>query len=65
MGKRESMDGFNLRLESFCKYCGDFEPIVRKTDITGYCDNTKKYLIDISCENNDKCLRMMEKLKNK
>ena len=59
------MDGFNLVLEEFCKYCGDFEADVEKIDISQVCDKTKKCMINISCENIDKCKRLKENLENK
>ena len=59
------MKGFDLRLEDFCEYCGDFEADIEKTDVTCYCDKTKRYRIDITCANIDKCRRIKENLANK
>lgn len=59
------MDGFNLVLEEFCKYCGDFEEDVEIIDISCVCDKTKKCMINISCKNIDKCIRLKENLENK
>ena len=42
------MKGFDLRLEDFCEYCGDFEADIEKTDVTCYCDKTKRYRIELT-----------------
>lgn len=59
------MNGFHLILQDCCPYCKDFEPKLIQMNITTVSDKNEKYLNNITCENLDKCERLMERLKNK
>lgn len=59
------MNGFHLILQDCCQYCKDFEPKLIQMNITTVSDKSEKYLNNITCENLDKCERLMERLKNK
>lgn len=59
------MNGFHLILQDCCQYCKDFEPKLIQMNITKVSDKNEKYLNNITCENFDKCERLMERLKNK
>lgn len=60
------MNGFHLILrEDCCSYCKDFEPKLIQVNITKVSDKTERCLNNITCENLDKCERLMERLKNK
>lgn len=59
------MNGFHIILQDCCKYCKDFEPKLIQMNITKVSDKSEKYLNNITCENLDKCERLMERLKNK
>ena len=59
------MNGFHLILQDYCQYCKDFEPKLIQMNITTVSDKSEKYLNNITCENLDKCERLMERLKNK
>lgn len=56
-------DGFNLILQDYCSYCGEFEPNVEKTEITSFGDKAERYITDIRCENEYKCSILAERLK--
>lgn len=59
------MNGFHLILRDCCQYCKDFEPKLIQMNITKVSNKNEKYLNNITCENIDKCERLMERLKNK
>lgn len=63
MGGAMEVDGFNLNLQGYCSYCGDFSPELSQMDITNFRDKRKRLQNDISCRNADKCWRMMEMLR--
>lgn len=47
-------DGFNLYLDDYCSYCGNFEPDIEKADISTLGDSPR-YLTDIRCLNRNTC----------
>lgn len=59
------MNGFHFILQDCCPYCKDFEPKMIQVNITTVSDKTERCLNNITCENLDKCERLMERLKNK
>ena len=57
------MDGYYLNLQEYCSYCRDFSPELNQIDITNFGDKRKRVQNCISCENSDKCERLMETLR--
>lgn len=55
-------DGFNLILQDYCSYCGEFKADVNKTEITSLGDKVERYTIDIRCENEYRCAHLSERL---
>jgi hypothetical protein len=63
-GGEINMDnGFSFALQDFCSYCGDFEPLVCKTDISTLSE--KRFLTQVRCENGEKCFRLHEQVNKK
>lgn len=50
-------DGFNVYLEEYCSFCGDFEPDIEKMDVSSLGDSPR-YLTDIKCLNRSTCERI-------
>lgn len=60
--------GFNLELQDYCSYCGEFAPDVEKIDTTfldGKVGRGRRIVTKIKCENACKCARMYEGLKER
>lgn len=55
--------GFDLHLQDYCSYCGDFEPNITKINVTAFEEKACSYATTIKCENEDKCARIRENLK--
>jgi hypothetical protein len=56
-------NGIELRVESYCAFCPDFEARVEKADITVMMDPTPRAITTIRCENAEKCVRLHERLR--
>ena len=59
------IDGFELELNDYCKYCGYFYLQVEQTDCRIIGDTSERYLNVIRCKNRAKCARIAENLENK
>lgn len=55
-------EGFNLNLQPYCAYCGEFEPETVKLDMSSLSEPTK-HLTTIFCRNQDKCAILAEHMK--
>ena len=56
--------GIELRVESYCTFCPDFEVEVTKMDVTMAMDSTRRVLTTIKCKNTAKCERLYERLRS-
>lgn len=56
--------GFNLLLQDFCEYCGNFEPEIEMFD---YSDLRigQKFVTNIRCANRKKCNHIVQSLKRR
>lgn len=57
--------GFNLELQDYCSYCGDFEAHVDKIDIGTISDNVSGYMTTIGCKHAYKCARICENMRRR
>lgn len=58
-------EGFNLELQDFCSYCGDFEAYVDKIEISAVSDGVSRYVTTIGCQNAYKCARIFENMRRR
>lgn len=58
-------EGFDLKLEGYCSYCGDFKPDVEKIEVSRCGDRVHSYATTIKCENAYKCARIADNLKKR
>jgi len=54
--------GFELNLQNYCSYCGEFEPETVKLDVSCLSEPSK-YLTTIFCRNQEKCAILAEHMK--
>ena len=59
------MDGYQICLHNFCSYCPDFNPQVEKVDCTLLGDSSPKTMNNIRCQNESRCINIVENLKGK
>lgn len=58
-------EGFNLELQDYCSYCGNFEPCVDKVEVGTLSDGVSEYMTTIGCENAYKCARISENIRRR
>lgn len=56
-------NGMELRIESYCAFCPNFEPDVEKVDITVAMDKTQRMLTTIRCDKRQVCEQLHERLR--
>jgi hypothetical protein len=55
-------NGFQINLQPYCAYCGEFEPETVKLDVSSISESNK-YLTTIFCRNQEKCVGLAERMK--
>lgn len=55
--------GYSFNLHEYCSHCDNFSPELNQMDITTCGDKKRRVLNTISCENANKCERLIESLK--
>lgn len=58
-------NGFNLLLQDFCNYCGDFEPEVEKYRCGAEWGEIPRCINNIRCKDRQKCSRIAEYIEGK